>query len=308
MRIGARFEPDWPAEDLVPFARAAEEQGYDELWVVEDCFWTGAVATATAALTATSRLRVGIGLLPAGVRNPATVAMELAAMARIAPSRLRVAFGRGIPDWMDKIGARLPGGVADLERTVAVVRRLLAGEHVEASDEALQLDGVQLGHPPPRPPEILIGTTGPRGFAAAARCADGVLLAEVTSPSAISWVREEMQQAGKAGRIVAYALLSLDQDSQTGIDAVFPHVAQWATSDVFAELASRSGLKRGNPEVAPEVVRSMAVAGDASDCLTAIQRWEEAGIDTLVLISRFDNGPEQLAAFARDVLPRVRTR
>jgi alkanesulfonate monooxygenase SsuD/methylene tetrahydromethanopterin reductase-like flavin-dependent oxidoreductase (luciferase family) len=207
---------------------------------------------------------------------------------------------------MDKIGARLPGGITDLEQTVAVVRGLLAGEHVEVTDGALQLDGVQLGHPPPEPPQILIGTTGPRGFAAAARVADGVLLAEVTSPSAISWVRDEMQQAGQVGRIVAYALLSLDKDSQTGIDAVTPQVAQWATSDVFAELASRSGLERGTPEVAPAVVRSMAVAGDASDCLAAVQRWEESGIDTLVLISRFDNGPEQLAAFAQEVLPRAR--
>lgn len=307
MQIGARFEPDWPAEGLVPFARATEEQGYDELWVVEDCFWTGAVATATAALTATSRLGVGIGLLPAGVRNPATVAMELAAMARIAPARLRVAFGRGIPDWMDKIGARLPGGLDDLERTVSVVRRLLAGEPVEVSDGVLQLDGVQLGNPPMHPPEIFIGTTGPRGFAAAARCAEGVLLAEVTSPSAISWVRDEMDQAGEVGRIVAYTLLSIDEDSQTAIDAVTPHVAHWAMDDVFAELASRSGLERGN-EVAPDVVRSMAVAGDAAGCLDAIERWEETGIDTLVLISRFDNGPQQLAAFARDVLPRIRTR
>lgn len=305
MRIGARFEPDWPAEDLVPFASATEEQGYDELWVVEDCFWTGAVSTATAALTATSRLRVGIGLLPAGVRNPATVAMELAAIARMAPSRLRVAFGRGIPDWMDKIGARLPGGLSDLERTVTVVRRLLAGEQVESSDGAPQLDGVQLGHPPPQPPEILIGTTGPRGFAVAARCGDGVLLAEVGSPSAISWVRDEM---GQVGRIVAYTLLSIDQDSEKAIDAVTPHVAHWATDDVFVELSSRSGLERGNSDVAPDVVRSMSVAGDASDCLAAIQRWEEVGVDTLVLISRFDNGPEQLAAFARDVLPRIRTR
>jgi 5,10-methylenetetrahydromethanopterin reductase len=234
--------------------------------------------------------------------------MEVAAMARIAPSRLRVAFGRGIPDWMDKIGARLPAGIADLERMVAVVRRLLAGERVETSDGALRLDGVQLGHPPPKPPEILIGTTGPRGFAAAARCADGVLLAEVTSPSAISWVRGEMRQAGRSGRIVAYTLLSIDQDSQKAIDAVTTHVAHWATDDVFAELASRSGLERGIVDVPPDVVRSMSVAGDASDCLAAIQRWEEAGIDTLVLISRFDNGPEQLAAFARDVLPQLRTR
>ena len=38
MRLGLLFRPEWPPEELVAFARAAERDGFDELWVVEDCF------------------------------------------------------------------------------------------------------------------------------------------------------------------------------------------------------------------------------------------------------------------------------
>ena len=58
-----------PAGELPAFARRAEAAGFDELWVVEDCFYSGGVAAAAAALAATARVRVGIGILPAAARN-----------------------------------------------------------------------------------------------------------------------------------------------------------------------------------------------------------------------------------------------
>ena len=73
-RIGVRFEPGWPPEDLPDFARWAEEAGFDELWFSEDLPWAGGIAMAATALAVTSHISVGIGLLPAVTRNVATVA------------------------------------------------------------------------------------------------------------------------------------------------------------------------------------------------------------------------------------------
>ena len=36
LRIGVRFEPDWPPEALPEFAALIEALGYDELWFSED--------------------------------------------------------------------------------------------------------------------------------------------------------------------------------------------------------------------------------------------------------------------------------
>jgi alkanesulfonate monooxygenase SsuD/methylene tetrahydromethanopterin reductase-like flavin-dependent oxidoreductase (luciferase family) len=95
-RLGVLFRPEWPPEDLPAFARDAEEDGFAELWLVEDCFLAGGLTMAATALASTSTLGVGIGLLPVALRNSALTAMEIAGLARVHPARLTVAFGHGV--------------------------------------------------------------------------------------------------------------------------------------------------------------------------------------------------------------------
>src|ERR671922_1577158 len=161
-RLGVMFRPEWAPEELPRFARDAERRGFGELWLVEDCFLTGGLTMAAAALAATEALTVGIGLLPAALRNPALAAMEISGLARLHPGRLAVAFGHGVEPWMRQIGARPPNRVAALEEIVDAVRRLLAGETVTVHGRHVHIDDVTLGHAPAQPPPILVGTTGER--------------------------------------------------------------------------------------------------------------------------------------------------
>ena len=184
MRLGVMIRAQHPPETVPALAREAERDGFEELWLAEDCFLSGGPTLAVAALAATERLRVGIGLLPAAVRNPAIVAMELATIARLHPGRLSVAFGHGIEAWMRQIGARPPDRIVALAETVAAVRALLAGEEVSGAG----LEAVQLDFPPPTVPPVLVGSTGPRGLAVAS---DGILLPEGAGPAAVRWARAQ---------------------------------------------------------------------------------------------------------------------
>ena len=107
--LGITFVPTLPPEDLHAMAVAAEEAGLDELWVWEDCFKESAIASAAAALAWTSRLRVGIGLLPVPLRNVALTAMELASLERMFPGRLIAGVGHGVQFWMEQVGASVRG-------------------------------------------------------------------------------------------------------------------------------------------------------------------------------------------------------
>src|SRR4051812_33374702 len=104
--IGAVALPSLPPERLRSFAAAADAAGLPELWLWEDCFYAGGIAAAGAALASTRRLRVGIGVLPLPLRAVPLLAMELAALARIAPGRLVPAVGHGVQDWMGQVGVR----------------------------------------------------------------------------------------------------------------------------------------------------------------------------------------------------------
>ena len=83
MDVGIVVRPELAPESLADRAREVEAAGFAELWLWEDCFLEGGLTTASAALAWTGRLRVGVGLLPVPLRNPALVAMEIATLARL---------------------------------------------------------------------------------------------------------------------------------------------------------------------------------------------------------------------------------
>ena len=299
-RIGVMFRPEWPPEELPRFVREVERD-FAELWLVEDCFLVGGLTMAATALAVSERLRVGIGLLPAAMRNPALAAMEIAGVARLHPGRFAVAFGHGVEPWMRQIGARPPDRLAALEEVVSTVRALLAGDEVTVSGEFVRLDAVRLTHLPDPPPSVLIGTTGPRALAAAGRSADGFLLAEGSGPEAVRWARET---AGGAGETVVYTWLSLDEDRDAAAEALRPQVESWRRMDLYPRLFELARVDEGPLDA--DRLRALAVAGDADDCVRAVRALWDAGADSVVVVPRHEDRDAQLAAFVREVLPRLR--
>ncbi|MET0422574.1 MAG: LLM class flavin-dependent oxidoreductase, partial [Actinoplanes sp.] len=161
-RIGFMFDRDRAPEELTGFAAALEELGADDLWVVEDLGWAGGISAAALALAATERLRVGIGIAPVALRNPALLAMELANLARVHEGRLVAGVGHGVTEWMRKVGAHTTGKLALLEETIVAVRGLLAGESVTLHGREVTVDDVALTFPPRVAPPLVTGVVRPR--------------------------------------------------------------------------------------------------------------------------------------------------
>lgn len=297
------FRPEWPPEELPRFAREAERDGFDELWLVEDCFLAGGLTMAAAALGATSRMLVGIGLLPAALRNAAVTAMEIAGLGRLHPGRLAVAFGHGVEPWMRQIDARPPDRVAALEEMVVAVRSLLAGEEVSASGSFVRLDGVRLAHVPDPPPSVLIGTTGPRTLAVAGRSSDGILLPEGSGPPAVRWARET---AGGGGETIVYAWLSIDDDRDAAAEALRPGLESWRRMGLYPRLFELAGVGEDGTSLDLDQVRAMSVSGTADDCARAVRALEAAGADSVIVVPRHEDHDEQVARFVADVMPALR--
>lgn len=84
-RVGIVFRPQLPPERLREVIASAEAVGLDDVWMWEDCFLEGGLTCAAAALAWSSSLRIGLGLMPAPLRNPALAAMEIATLAWLFP-------------------------------------------------------------------------------------------------------------------------------------------------------------------------------------------------------------------------------
>jgi 5,10-methylenetetrahydromethanopterin reductase len=270
IRIGFMFDRDRAPEDLTGYARLLEESGAADLWLVEDLGWAGSVASAAFALAATRRLRIGIGIAPAGLRNPALLAMEVAMLERAHPGRLVAGVGHGITQWMRTVGAATPRPLARLAETITAVRGLLAGETVRLAGSEVTVDGVRLVHPPRTVPPIVAGVVRPRSLELSGRLADGTVLAEGNGPAEVAAARTHLERGIAAGdrpghEVILFAYLRVDDD---------PVRAAGATRHLVADQAAWLG-------VPPE--RVFTLTGPAADLPAKLAALAAAGTDTVVL-------------------------
>jgi alkanesulfonate monooxygenase SsuD/methylene tetrahydromethanopterin reductase-like flavin-dependent oxidoreductase (luciferase family) len=278
-RVGVLFRPQLPPERLRSFVVQADASGLDDVWLCEDCFLHGGLTAATAALAWTRSIRVGLGLMPAPLRNPALASMEIATIARLFPGRFVPAVGHGVQDWMAQAGARAESPMTLLREWTAAVRAQLHGQRVSMTGRYVQLDGVALDRPPPRAPSLLIGARGPRTLALAGELADGVVLDSGLSPDQVRRSLAQMDR-GVHQEVVVYLPTAIGDGA---LERLGTQLAAWGERE-------------------PEPV----AAGSPDDAADVIYRYAQAGADTIVLSPADDerdiDGVIELAAAARERL------
>jgi 5,10-methylenetetrahydromethanopterin reductase len=222
--LGMCFDRSLPAAAVVEFAERLEAGGVDQLWVIEDCFYTAGISLAATALARTEQLQVGIGILPAVARNAAVTAMEIATLAELSPGRLLPGIGHGVQDWMEQMGARTPSPLTTLDEVITTVRRLLHGETVTFDGREVTMRDVALTPAPTQVPPVLAGVRGPKSLALAGRVADGVVLAEGAGPA---YVRQSIELAGSPDgfRTSVFSALCLIPNRKLTHHAMTPFVA-----------------------------------------------------------------------------------
>ncbi|MGI5244383.1 LLM class flavin-dependent oxidoreductase [Dactylosporangium sp. CA-139066] len=284
--LGTVFLPQLPPERLRDVVQAADGAGLEELWLWEDCFLEGGLTTAAAALAWTSRLRVGVGLLPVPLRNVAVSAMEIATLFRLFPGRAVIAAGHGVQDWMGQVGARAGSPLTLLREYTVALRALLRGERVSAQGRYVRLDGVALDWPPTGPAPILLGATGDRTLRLSGEVSDGTVLTGGTDPATVRRNRALIDEGrSAAGRTDLHPVV-VYLHAATGPDA----------PQRMAAERERWGY--------PDPSRDVSVTGDEHAFADAIARWADAGADSVILQPTADDPDPE--GFVRFVAERVR--
>jgi alkanesulfonate monooxygenase SsuD/methylene tetrahydromethanopterin reductase-like flavin-dependent oxidoreductase (luciferase family) len=285
MTVGMCFAREFPGATVTEFARRLDTGGVDELWLIEDCFYTTAPPLAAAALATTERLTVGLGILPAVVRTAALTAMEIATLASIAPGRVIGGIGHGVQTWMAQMGVATPSPLTTLDEVVSSVRRLLRGERVTVHGRQVTLDEVQLDHIPNPTPPVLAGVTGPKSLALAGRVADGVVLA---SPAPVPYVTAARTHAaaGPEFQVTAFTTLAVASDPADAYRAAAPFVADMLDSPLLAPLPFLDELRSRHERDGLAGVASMprewwlqiGAIGTMDDALEHLDLVEAAGV------------------------------
>ena len=296
--IGMCFHREAAAAQVIDQARNAEELGYDEFWVIEDCFFTSGVSLAAAALTATERIGVGIGIMPVVARTAAMTAMEIATLAGLAPGRFHAGLGHGVQSWMAQMGARPDSPVTALTEVLTEVRALLAGERRTTQGRYVTLDDVALEAPPEPVPLVSAGVRGPKSLAVSGACADGTILADFVSAPYVTWAREQIAAEPHRVTVFASAAVSADGDAvRRAMSFWLAEVCEDAPTSLrmapfFDELeaaAGRSSWLEAIQAMPPDWWTMIGAVGTPDDALAYLESLASAGVDAVAIFPNPDD-------------------
>jgi alkanesulfonate monooxygenase SsuD/methylene tetrahydromethanopterin reductase-like flavin-dependent oxidoreductase (luciferase family) len=268
--------------ELVGFAVAAEEAGYDSLWVNDSLLSPRieALTMLAAIAPATSRVTIGTAALMPVLRRPVQTAQALASIDLLSGGRLVVAVGAGFPGPLGRPLHELSevpwaGRFTRLDETVALWRQLWTADGPSSfHGKVLGFDQIPPVTTPYRAdgPAIWLAGASPSALSRAGRLYDGWLPYPPDPASyatGLSAVREAAVSSGRAVDAIAPAL--------------FASVV--ITPDLASGRAALEDFSRANyrMELAQLETVQAVVAGPASHVAASLRRYVSAGARHLVL-------------------------
>ena len=301
--------------DLVRFAAAAEEAGFETAWISDHYHpWTNAQGSSPFVWSvlggiaqATTRLRIGTGVTCPTIRmHPAIVAHAVATTALMLPGRFFFGVGSGENLNEHILGDRWPPAdirLEMLEEAVEVMRLLWRGGVQSHHGKHYTVEHARLYNVPKEPPPVYVSAFGPKAIESAARIGDGYV---GTTPNA-NLVSSFVEQAGPGKPCLAGAKCCWHEDEAAARKLAHQ---RWPNLGLPGELAQELPTPE-HFEQASSIVTEDAVAGsipcgpDPEQYVASLTAYAEAGYDEVYLHNIGDDQAGFLRFFQREVRPRL---
>jgi 1,4-dihydroxy-2-naphthoate octaprenyltransferase len=138
-RVGIGLAARGSVSDVVEWAERARSFGIESVWFHDSYFERDAVTYATAVAAQVSEIRVGLGALNPFTREATLIAMTVSALDEIAPERITLALGTGLPFRLAQMGIPYTpdDGVKRVSEAIDKIRALWKGERLAAGKPGL---------------------------------------------------------------------------------------------------------------------------------------------------------------------------
>jgi G6PDH family F420-dependent oxidoreductase len=302
-----------PAE-IVEQAVAAEEAGFDALWISDHFHpWNDEQGQSAfvwgmiGAISQATSLPITTAVTCPTVRiHPAIIAQAAATSAVLTGGSFRLGVGTG-----EALNEHILGDVwpsADtrlemLEEAVELIRLLWEGHVVTTRGRHYLVDTARLYTLPDTPPQILVSAFGPKALDVAARIGDGFITTQPDAEMVSAFKDKAGDKPVQGGVKVAWA-----DTEEEGVE----HAHRlWANAGVPGELAqvlpSPKHFEQVSELVTPEATADSVVAGpDVEAHAAALKEYVDAGMDEVYVANMGPHFKEMIAAYGRDVLPALR--
>ena len=194
-------------DDAVDYVVEAERLGVHSCWSAEA--WGYDAVTPLAYIAAkTFRILLGSGIMQAGTRTPALVAMTAMSLASLSGGRFLLGLGVSGPQVIEGWhGIRFERPIRRMREIIEIVRLVAAGERVSYDGEVYRLplpggEGKALRSAAPPPPRIpvYLATLSPKSLEMTGELADGWLGTSFMPEHAASFFDHIARGAARAGR------------------------------------------------------------------------------------------------------------
>ncbi len=319
-RYGMSVPFEMPLAEHRDIYREMIDLGYTDFWSSESNGTDGFTPLALAAAW-TPEARLGIAIIPAYTRGPATLAMSVASLAEAAPGRFVMGIGSSsniiVENWNATTFERPWYRVRD---TVRFLRSALSGEKVTQHYDTFEVKGFRLARKIDPQPPILVAALREGVLRLAGREGDGAILNWLSPDDVRTVVPHVLDGSGGEEREIAARLFVCPlEDREKALAIGKRAVAAYLNVPVYAKFHEwlgrgdqLSGMweawKAGDRKLALEkipdsVVDDVIISGSPEACRERIGEYVEAGVTTpaLSLMAVGDGG---LLETLRDLAPR----
>jgi F420-dependent oxidoreductase-like protein len=266
-RVGFTVAPD-PAT-LVETLVQIEEAGVSQIWMAGGPPWNPDLFTALAAAAMrTTHLILGTAVAQVFSRHPVFLAQQVLSFNALAPGRLRLGIGTGVPALAKRIyGIEIEQPLAYLREYIQVLRPLLQDGEVHHQGHYFTVDvSLQASSRVP----LLIAALGPKAFRLAGEVADGALPYLCPLP----YLRETALPAMSAGAtvtghscppVVAHVPVAFTEDRTLALQAGREAIRFYTTLPTYRNMFLAAGFSEQEiTTVSDHLVESLIVFGTES--------------------------------------------
>ncbi|MBO0807620.1 MAG: TIGR03619 family F420-dependent LLM class oxidoreductase, partial [Actinobacteria bacterium] len=297
----------------------AEELGFDSVWATDHLLhgsrfyavpWLDPIVSLSYVAAATSRLRLGTSVLVLPTRHPVVLAKEIATLQALANERYILGAGTGWDDReFEAVGQRRAERGGRTDESIALIRRLLAGEAVTYEGKYYQLRDVEVG-PAMRSP-LRLWSAGGRQLPHAASPERPVMAPAVRRRIAASdgWIARPTSLPAQIAEDLAEIRPALEAAGRDPAAFTFAHenfLHLVPTEDRAKALAEQ---RRAYAEIMGqhgpfEYFEQVYLTGTPSEIVAKLRERLATGIEYLILHT-LQPSAAQLDLWAEHLLPRL---
>jgi F420-dependent oxidoreductase-like protein len=292
--------------DMLDLWQKADAWGYDSLWNFDHFYpifvdpegpcleaWT----TIAALAQATRRARIGSMVTGNTYRHPCITAKMTTTLDHVSGGRFNLGIGAG---WFElehrSFGIdfkTVPGRLAALDEALRIIRGMLTqpkttlhGKHYTVTDAMCLPAPVQKPHPP-----IMIGGTGKR------------VLLRLVARHADMW---NASASAEEMRALIDVIARHADTERRDPDTIEKTVMMAFCYDAPAREQFMCQVVGNMRQTTPELARKQIMIGKKDECLETVARYRKAGVTHFIFMTFAPYFPDELQAFAEDVVPAAR--